>query len=83
VDGFDSETNTVYEFYGDYYHGNPKIYKKDDVNPTTKCSYGLLYENTQKREQDLKNAGYNVISVWESDWKILIKERGSYVSELL
>ncbi|MCK5019133.1 MAG: zinc-ribbon domain-containing protein, partial [Candidatus Peribacteraceae bacterium] len=26
VDGFDPATNTVYEFLGDYWHGNPEVY---------------------------------------------------------
>lgn len=26
VDGFCEQTNTVYEYHGDYWHGNPDIY---------------------------------------------------------
>lgn len=32
VDGYDPNSNTVYEFYGDYWHGNPNIYNKNDMN---------------------------------------------------
>ena len=35
-DGFDPITNTIYEFYGDYWHGNPKIYKSNDMNNAVK-----------------------------------------------
>ena len=42
VDGFDSETNTIYEYYGDFWHGNPNIYKSEEVNPINKKSYGPI-----------------------------------------
>jgi len=68
VDGFDKNTNTVYEFWGDFWHGNPKMYSSDDINPITKTTFGLLYKNTQKKIRNLKNAGFNVVSIWECEW---------------
>jgi hypothetical protein len=73
VDGFDPTSNTVYEFYGDLWHGNPTKYFKDDINIFTNTSFGELYSNTLKREQKLKHAGYNVVSIWESEYKNLLK----------
>ena len=32
VDGYCYETNTVYEFHGDYWHGNPIVFDSDDTN---------------------------------------------------
>lgn len=69
VDGYDPITNTVYEFNGDFWHGNPKIYKSDDKNIVNGKTFGLLYENTIKREKYLKDKGYKVISIWESDFE--------------
>jgi len=68
LDGYDPETNTVYEFHGDYWHGNPDIYEADEINPTNKISYGKLYEQTQMKKQALLVAGFNYIEMWESDW---------------
>ena len=35
VDGFDEETNTVFEFYGCYFHGCPRCFKRHrDVRRT-------------------------------------------------
>ncbi len=68
VDGFCQETNTVYEFYGDYYHGNPKKYNSEEYNKTVKKTHGELYENTMKREQAIKSLGFNVVCIWESDF---------------
>lgn len=70
VDGFDHETNTVYLFHGDFWHGNPNVYTNPfEWNPRTKCQMYHLYEDTIKKEQDIKNAGFNLIVMWESDWK--------------
>ncbi len=69
VDGYDPITNTIYEFYGDYWHGNPKKFPSHKINTRTpaKKTFGQLYEDTLKRELLLKDAGYKVISVWEGD----------------
>lgn len=69
LDGYCKETNTIYEFFGDLWHGNPILFNKDDINPLNKKKYGELYEETMKREIELKNAGYNVITMWENDYK--------------
>lgn len=44
VDGYDPLTNTIYEFLGDFWHGNPKIYTLSDSNPRSKKSYQELFE---------------------------------------
>ena len=73
VDGFDPETKTVYEFYGDYWHGNPRRFHKDKINyQAQNKTFGELYEKTLQREAEIKAAGYKVISIWESDYDKLI-----------
>lgn len=69
VDAFDPNTNTIYEFYGDFWHGNPVRFNKEDINPFSKKSYGDLHKETLEREKSLINLGYKVISIWESDFK--------------
>lgn len=66
VDGFDPETNTIYEYYGDYWHGNPKVYKPEKINKTKKKTFGELYESTIAREKKLKNAGFFLKTAWET-----------------
>lgn len=68
VDAYVPSTNTVYEFNGDYWHGNPAKYKSDSLNEITGISFGKLFENTQAKLRELIENGYNVISVWESDF---------------
>ena len=69
VDGYIPETKTVYEFYGDYWHGNPQVYKMKDYNKLNKKSFGQLYRLTIRREKLIKKAGYKLITIWESDFK--------------
>lgn len=68
ADGFDPFTNTIYEFYGDFWHGNPNIFISDDINPYLKKTYGELYQKTLEKEKILKNAGYEIVHIWESDF---------------
>jgi len=72
-DGYDPETNTIYEYLGDYWHGNPKCYKKEDLNEITHKTFGELYNETGKRLKKLKENGYNIKYVWEEDWQKFIK----------
>jgi hypothetical protein len=69
VDGFDPITNTAYEFNGDFWHGNPAKFNPEDTNPRAHKTYGELYQETLAKEALLKSAGYNVVSIWESDFK--------------
>ena len=67
VDGYCYETNTVYEFHGDYWHGNPKRFDPNDINKTNGKTYGELYTKTMERDQKIRDLGYNLIVKWESD----------------
>lgn len=73
ADGYCKETNTIYEFHGDYWHGNPKKYEKNKVNKVTKKTFGELYNNTIKKEKFIKDQGYNLVVIWERDFDNLIK----------
>lgn len=73
VDGYDPQTKIIYEFNGDFFHGNLNKFLENDINPISKKTFGELYQKTLQKEQDLKNAGYTVISIWESDFKKQIK----------
>lgn len=66
-DGYEPSTNTVYEYHGDFWHGNPKRFNQNEINNVSKKSFGELYAATKKREQDIINAGYNLVVMWESD----------------
>jgi G:T-mismatch repair DNA endonuclease (very short patch repair protein) len=69
VDGFDFESNTIYEFNGCFYHGCPKCYKSGEINPLTGELMEHHYFKTLRKEERLKELGYNVVSKWECDFR--------------
>jgi len=69
VDGIDYDKCIIYEFYGDFFHGNPNIYDKDDINPLLKETYGDLYLKTKGKEATLLENGYELVTMWESEFK--------------
>ena len=68
ADGYCEETNTIYEFHGDFWHGNPEIFNQDDINKKTNCSFQKLYEKTIIKETKIKELGYNLVVIWENKW---------------
>ena len=68
VDAYDPTTNTVYEFWGDYWHGNPTRYKSTDINKRNKQPFGELFRQTQIKRDLIIKAGYNLIEKWETNY---------------
>lgn len=68
---------TIYEYYGDFWHGNPKRFTAENTHPCQwiNLTMGELYARTIEREAALRSAGYVVITMWESDWMQLRKTR--------
>lgn len=69
VDAYDPNINTIYEFYGDFWHGNPLVYKENEINMRNNKKFSELYSKTIAREIIFKNAGYKLITIWENDFK--------------
>jgi len=69
VDGIIEETKTIYEFMGDYYHGNPEIFKPETFNKKCHKTHGELYQKTINKLNTLYQMGYKVIYIWESDFR--------------
>ena len=60
VDGFCEETNTIYEYMGDFHHGNLNVNKSELFN--------RKYAATLDRENRLKELGFIVVTIWHSEW---------------
>jgi G:T-mismatch repair DNA endonuclease (very short patch repair protein)/endogenous inhibitor of DNA gyrase (YacG/DUF329 family) len=65
VDFYLKDYKTIIEVYGDYWHGNPKIYGENKK---------YLNENQEDRKQKdvereiyIKSKGYNIYIIWECD----------------
>jgi hypothetical protein len=75
ADGYDPSTRTVYEFWGDFWHGNPKLYNKEDINPATNTTFGELYERTLNKRRLITDHGYSLVEIWEDDWRRIRDDR--------
>jgi hypothetical protein len=65
VDGYDPSTNTVYEWNGSFWHGNPDYYDLNENHPIVKnLTYGEIYKKTIDRQQDILDSGFNLIVEW-------------------
>lgn len=69
VDAYDKKNKTIYEYYGDFFHGNPDVYNLEDINPLLKETYKNLYKKTKEKENTIKKYGYKLITIWENDFK--------------
>lgn len=57
----------IIEYFGDFWHANPEIYKSSDIvhhNFVAK----EIWNHDEKRIKDLENVGYKVIIIWESEY---------------
>jgi len=72
ADGF--KDNVVYEFLGDFWHGNPAVFNPNKVNKKVgKMFYTLLYKTINKLNTLCEN-GYKVIYRWEGFKKDCVYE---------
>lgn len=69
VDIFIPSENRIVEYYGDYWHCNPKKYKKDYYHTQIHKTASEIWEFDNNRIQQLKDAGYMVDIIWEGDEK--------------
>ena len=70
LDYYIKELNICIEFNGNAWHGNPKIFAKDDhCHPIYRdVTAGELQEKDKKRMQFLKSKGIKTFIIWESDY---------------
>ena len=65
VNGFCKTTNTVYEFQGCFWHRCPKCYTGDRINPVTQTDMVELQHATERKNQRIRDLGYNLVEVYE------------------
>lgn len=63
--------NKIIEFFGDYWHANPERYGENEVlnYPYQRMTAKEKWEHDTKRIAVFKTAGYEVLIVWESDYR--------------
>ena len=63
VDGYNGETNTVWEIQGYLWHGYPHCYARDTINTVKQPTMHELYERTLEKFQVFKGKFYNVLDI--------------------
>ena len=91
VDSFCQELDTIFEFYGEYWHCHPDQFPDENaVHPTIKDKDGNpmsekdICARDHQRVQDLQDKGYTVEIIWEKDWEALLTQRPeikAYISQ--
>jgi len=69
--------NHIWEFYGDYYHGNPLKYNKNDKFHN--ISYSIKHDKDLYKKKFYEDNGYIVNIKWENEWindKKFMKKKG-------
>ena len=79
VDGYCPETNTVYEFLGDYYHGHICDLTKKIKNKKWRKRQPKLLKRTQDRIKYIEEMGYHVKYIWECQYK---KDVEPFISDI-
>jgi hypothetical protein len=69
ADGYCEKNNIIYEYNGDFWHGNPAIYNSKEINSVTKTTFGYLYTKTIDKQKYCIEQGYMYIGLWENEWK--------------
>ena len=72
VDGYEENTHTIFEFYGCYYHGCPRCFKRQrDVrrNCHADRTVNEVYEATERKAAMLRLSGYHVVEKWECEFQ--------------
>lgn len=71
LDFLNPSTKKVIEFNGDYWHANPIIYKAHDIIHKDKnITANDIWIKDKKRLDNIKLLGYDVMVVWEKDFRI-------------
>jgi G:T-mismatch repair DNA endonuclease (very short patch repair protein) len=58
--------NKIIEYYGDYWHGNPKFYSGSQMIRKKKVSD--VWAHDAKKIKDLEDNGYIVLIIWEHEF---------------
>ena len=72
VDGFNPETQTVYQFHGCYWHGHDcALNRGKEFNEKRKKPMAELLEETRANTEYIRSKGYRVIELYECEWRQL------------
>ena len=62
------DKNIIIEFYGDYWHANPKTFKANDI-VHHKLTAKQIWNRNKKRLNILKNNGFIIFIIWQNEYE--------------
>ena len=62
-----ADINTVYEFQGCFWHGCPKCYTEDQINPVNQRNMIELQRTTGLKNIKIRDLGHNLVEVYECE----------------
>lgn len=63
------EKNFIVEFFGDFWHHNPKFYDAEHINKLTKRVSKDVWNRDTEKLNILREKGFYVEVIWEFDWR--------------
>ena len=70
----------IIECYGDYWHCNPETYNETYYHKQINKTAKEIWEYDKKRINILKKEGYNIIIIWEKEWK---KDKNKIIEKII
>jgi len=59
----------IIEYSGDFWHANPRLYQPDDYIEVLKMTAKEKWTKDRKRRFALRKCGFEVMVIWETEWK--------------
>ena len=75
VDGYEPESNTIFQYHGCKWHGCPCQKRKERNSLEEERSAEQRYAKTIELEKKMKEQGFKIVSVWECEKPELKKKR--------
>ena len=70
VDGFNAQTQAVYQFHGCYWHCHDcSLNREKEFNGKRNKPMSELLEETRANTEYIRSKGYRVVELWECDWR--------------
>lgn len=74
VDGFNAQTQTVFQLHGCYWHGHDyALNRGKEFNEKRKKPMAEIREETRANTQYIRSKGHSVVEMWECEWREMKK----------
>ena len=58
----------IIEFYGDFWHSNPKIFDGNDIHRIKKIKCSEIWQFDKRKVDSAKEHNYEILIIWESEY---------------